>query len=143
MSLLRWLAEKPRAKVAPALALAMAGMLGGCSARSEYSEGYGYGYSAPPAPAQRVAATREEIEDDGLPSQTPPLMRARRLPDNPAEPFSPNYGGPASRQAAIEPRPQRERAVEPRPQRERAVASAIPDDLPPDFRRRLQLATGE
>jgi hypothetical protein len=131
MSLLRWLAEKPRAKVAPALALAMAGMLGGCSARSEYSEGYGY-YSAP-APAQRIAATREEIEDDGLPSQTPPLMRTRKLPDNPAEPFSPNYGGPASRQAAIEPRPQRERAV----------ASAIPDDLPPDFRRRLQLATGE
>lgn len=131
MSLLRWLAEKPRAKVAPALVLAMAGMLGGCSARSEYSDGYGY--SAPPAPAQRVAATREEIEDDGLPSQTPPLMRTRKVPDNPAEPFSPNYGGPASRQAV----------TEPRPQHERAFASAIPDDLPPDFRRRLQLATGE
>lgn len=130
---LRRLAALPRAYSAPVLALALAGLVGGCSGRSEYSEGYGYGYAAPPAPAQRVAATRQEIEDDGLPSQTPPLMRARKLPDNPAEPFSPNYGGPAARQAAIEPRPQRERAV----------ASAIPDDLPPDFRRRLQLATGE
>jgi hypothetical protein len=33
-----------------------------------------------------------EIEDDGLPVQTPPLVSRQRLPDDPREPFSPNYG---------------------------------------------------
>lgn len=33
-----------------------------------------------------------EIEDDGLEVQRPPRRRAEQLPDDPSEPFSPNYG---------------------------------------------------
>lgn len=35
---------------------------------------------------------KPEIEDDGLPAQIPPVRRNRTEPDNPREPFSPNYG---------------------------------------------------
>ncbi len=35
-----------------------------------------------------------ELEDDGLPSQTPPPANRRQEPDDPREPFSPNYGQP-------------------------------------------------
>jgi hypothetical protein len=47
------------------------------------------------APIQRV-----EMEADGLPPQVPPPVGMRRQPDDPSEPFSPNYGAPpASRPA--------------------------------------------
>lgn len=42
--------------------------------------------------AQRQAEA--ELEDDGLPSQVPPPVRRRTEPDDPREPFSPNYGAP-------------------------------------------------
>jgi len=35
-----------------------------------------------------------ELEDDGTAVQTPPRMRHRAVPDDPSEPFSPNYGPP-------------------------------------------------
>lgn len=38
-----------------------------------------------------------EVEDDGLPVQSPPLMRSRRIADDPSEPFSPNYGAARAR----------------------------------------------
>lgn len=46
-------------------------------------------------PGQQVAGPgwRVEIEDDGLPSQLAPRQR-RPEPDDPREPWSPNYGGP-------------------------------------------------
>ena len=105
----------------PMLALLLAGLAGGCAARSEYS-------AANVGAAERhqvaVAGPREEIEDDGLPAQRPPLLQRRRLPDDPSEPFSPNYGNAPPRQAETN-----------RP-------STIPDDLPPAFRRKLVVATG-
>jgi hypothetical protein len=33
-----------------------------------------------------------EIEDDGIETQRPPLVRAQKLPDDPTQPYSPNYG---------------------------------------------------
>ncbi|MFZ8452973.1 hypothetical protein ACO1MT_15845, partial [Staphylococcus aureus] len=41
-------------------------------------------------------------EDDGLPAQVPPRLSARSFPDDPTQPWSPNYGGPA-RNAAVRP----------------------------------------
>ncbi len=35
-----------------------------------------------------------EIEVDGIPAQQPPVRRRGRGPDDPREPFSPNYGPP-------------------------------------------------
>ena len=35
-----------------------------------------------------------ELEDDGTAVQLPPRMRHRAKPDDPREPFSPNYGPP-------------------------------------------------
>lgn len=44
-------------------------------------------YEGPPNGAPAV-----EMEDDGLPVQPPPVARQGREPDDPSEPYSPNYG---------------------------------------------------
>lgn len=48
------------------------------------------------APATRSVAQagRVDLEEDGLPAQGPPSVRTRQQADDPAEPFSPNYGAP-------------------------------------------------
>jgi len=43
----------------------------------------------PPAAADRPQV---EIEGDGLEGQRPPRRSSEKLPDDPTEPFSPNYG---------------------------------------------------
>jgi hypothetical protein len=46
-------------------------------------------------PAKQVAVVappKIELEDDGLAVQTPPRSRRHTEPDDPSEPFSPNYG---------------------------------------------------
>lgn len=54
---------------------------------------------AGPTPREpAVKAMKIEVEDDGLPSQLAPRHR-RPMPDEPAEPWSPNYG--SSRAAAL------------------------------------------
>lgn len=35
-----------------------------------------------------------EVEDDGLPAQVPPPRNRKPEPDDPREPYSPNYGRP-------------------------------------------------
>jgi len=35
---------------------------------------------------------KEDLEGDGMPAQLPPIQRARPLPDDPTQPWSPNYG---------------------------------------------------
>jgi len=82
-------------------------MLSGCASQTEH-----------------YAAERVAMEDDGLPAQIPPLRRAKMAPDDPSEPFSPNYGPPLSPEkgnAEIEPK--------------------LPADLPKEFRRQLIRAT--
>ena len=49
-----------------------------------------------------------EMEDDGRPAQIPPSLAAHNLPDDPREPWSRNYGGPAmtaGRAAVPSPKP--------------------------------------
>ncbi len=73
-----------------------------------------------------------DVEDDGLPAQTPPPARARQMPDDPSEPFSRNYGGE---------NPSRTTTVEPdEPKAPRLPQPAIPSDLPPAFRKQLAAA---
>ena len=61
-----------------------------------------------------------EIEGDGLEGQRPPLLRKAAEPDDPSQPFSPNYGGPATAMPAAQP------ASMPAP-----IPPPIPDDLSP------------
>jgi hypothetical protein len=54
-----------------------------------------YATEAPGAMAGMVpmrAGPPVEVEDDGIEAQRPPRARVRALPDDPAEPYSPNYG---------------------------------------------------
>ena len=62
---------------------------------------------APPAKVAIAVPPKVVIEADGVPSQPPPLRRRMREPDDPTEPFSPNYG-PAPEGAEPEPAPVRE-----------------------------------
>ncbi len=72
--------------------LVVAICLGACSSRQA---------SAPDPQLNYVAASPRnyvpiranvELEDDGIEVQRPPVHRRRRAPDDPTEPFSPNYG---------------------------------------------------
>ena len=85
------------------------------------------------APSRVVAQAASAVEDDGLPAQTPPPAYIRQLPDDPSEPFSPNYGGgnPAALDSAAS-----EKAAPSRP----AVRVPVPDDLPAAFRHKLVTA---
>lgn len=122
--------QKKRAIAARAAAAAMLAALGGCASTSQsHSTAQ---YSGAPV---RVAQTVTEVEDDGLPAQTPPPARARQMPDDPSEPFSRNYGG-ANPSASNEP------LVE-GPVEHNAPKQKLPNDLPPAFRQKLIAALAE
>ena len=84
-------------------------------------------------PTRAVAQATPAVEDDGLPAQTPPPAYIRQLPDDPSEPFSPNYGGgnPAALDNAASGK------ATPSPP---AVRVPVPDDLPAAFRHKLVTA---
>lgn len=91
-----------RAGMKPALsscALAALTTLAGCSSAGTTS----YTAQNPAIAPRTVAQAATVIEDDGLPAQAPPPARIRVMPDQPDEPFSPNYGGsnPAALGACI------------------------------------------
>lgn len=85
-------------------------VLAGCATRQshDYQAGYGAGYEranghaapywrqretgAPQVAGYVDARTEREVEDDGLPVQAAPRLRAKPMPDDPTQPFSPNYG---------------------------------------------------
>jgi hypothetical protein len=92
---------------------------GGCASQAPQ---YSSPHKAMSSTRLAVAPMVIEIEDDGLPAQTPPPVRVRMMPDDPSEPFSPNYGRqPVARTPAES------------PLRTEAYA-ALPDDLPAAFR---------
>jgi hypothetical protein len=117
----------PAKAVCAPLAAAAAVCLAGCAAVGNAN------YADAPAVAAYVArAPGVEVEDDGLPSQTPPSTRIRQMPDDPTEPYSRNYGGPNPSPVGTEPTGNAHRE---------AVANPIiPADLPPAFRRQLAAA---
>ena len=74
--------------VRSACGLALALTLGACATEPAYRQQVA-------GPAHQIArAPAVEVEDDGLPAQTPPPPRNAREADDPSEPFSPNYGSP-------------------------------------------------
>ena len=81
--------------VIPSITLLLAIGLAGCSTRaSERAAPYARVsssavYSSDIAAAQAGAV---EVEDDGIAVQTPPALTRHPRPDDPREPFSPNYG---------------------------------------------------
>lgn len=85
-------------RVVPVLALLAAMAAGGCAeGRTEYAD-------AADVQAPSVArAEQAEAEADGLPAQVTPMRRAKPLSDDPSEPYSPNYGGPAVQRRAEAP----------------------------------------
>lgn len=78
-----------------AAVVSLALVLGGCAAEPQPYRVAGPVRDAPPN------SIRVEIEDDGLPAQIAPRHR-RAMPDDPSEPWSPNYGSspPAAFDAA-------------------------------------------
>ncbi|MEQ1670208.1 MAG: adhesin [Hyphomicrobium sp.] len=123
-------AQKTRAAVAraassAALAVVIAA-LGGCSSTQHAAT------AQDPGATMRVAQAVSEVEDDGLPAQTPPPHRIRQSPDDPSEPFSRNYGG-GNPSASAAPAPDA-------PANEHAPHPQIPADLPPAFRQKLAAA---
>jgi hypothetical protein len=88
------------------------------------------------APALAVAQSAVvEVEDDGLPAQTPPSDRIRKLPDDPSEPYSRNYGGANPSSSVSDENAPSGKVPDQTP--------VIPHDLPPDFRRKLASALAQ
>jgi hypothetical protein len=66
-------------------------VLAGCAPSGTYApESWNVG--GPQSAMADSGRPRVELEADGLPAQTPPLRREPIEPDDPSEPFSPNYG---------------------------------------------------
>jgi hypothetical protein len=90
-------ARRPRG-VLPVLALSFAALLAACSSTKPATgptagpQVFSWLTTRPePSPAV-VAAAPVEVEDDGLPAQSAPPVRIRMVPDDPSQPWSPNYG---------------------------------------------------
>lgn len=112
-----------RAYAARAALAAILAALGGCASNENTAN-----YSGANV---RVAQAATEIESDGLPAQTPPPRTIRDAPDDPSEPYSPNYGGINPSATML---PLQEEVPVNRP------APKLPSDLPPDFRKKLVAA---
>jgi hypothetical protein len=113
------------ARITAALALIATVSLGGCA--GTHSEGQSWNGGSYAVAGGSAPLPRTATEEDGLPSQVPPLRRDRSEPDDPSEPFSPNYG------------PRRPTL----PVRQAWAKPPIPPDLPPLFRPRLASAPVE
>jgi hypothetical protein len=99
-----------RSKPVTGLLLLIALASGGCSTAQHTRQHAAITANEP----QRVAVEtmrKPDLEDDGMEAQVPPPPSIRLAPDDPSEPFSPNYGQPATSPAAAPAKP----ATEPRP----------------------------
>jgi hypothetical protein len=104
------------------LVLMTAVATGGCAKTPSGDTAWVWPGSEPYKVAAAPAPRAPDIEDDGREAQLPPLRKAQPEPDDPNEPFSPNYGKqPLARPVS----------------RGGLAAGSIPDDLPPAFKRRL------
>lgn len=115
----RRLPGRPSCGLLP-VALLAAGCLAGCG----HTQQYAYPGTRPSAyvgastVATQVPVEKVEVENDGLPAQAAPRAGIRQLPDDPREPWSRNYGGPA-------PQPVRRADVEPLPSGANRGTSAV------------------
>jgi hypothetical protein len=121
-----------RARV-PLVSIAIAVLAGGCAANTGPSKVSGpVGYPGDPAP--RVAAadtTKVELEADGLPVQLAPKHR-RAMPDDPTQPWSPNYGSGRAEAPDAAPEPAAAKlAALPSPSVTRVATRALSPPSPP------------
>ncbi len=116
-----------RAATASLLAATTALCVAGCAADN-------HAYYADASPTHVARAPSVEMEEDGMPSQAAPPARIRRMPDDPSQPYSRNYGGP-NPAGTVPASPTVKASNDEAPRR-----PAIPDDLPPAFRRQLAAA---
>ncbi len=77
--------------------LAVALLVGGCASRQGEQQAYSAHMRGPDAQVADARdaggpAQKEDVEGDGMPAQLPPPRRERPMPDDPREPWSPNYG---------------------------------------------------
>jgi hypothetical protein len=79
----------PRARVALLIGAAL--VLGGCSSVAPLPNSGLISAFASSAPA-RAPLPPIDVEADGMEEQRPPPMRMYSRPDDPTQPFSPNYG---------------------------------------------------
>jgi hypothetical protein len=94
MSSLRRRAERARelSRVVCCLSLTAALALAGCASDEAHRrEAYAQANAMRAMPPAQQPA---DVEDDGLPSQVPPPSNRKPEPDDPREPYSPNYGRP-------------------------------------------------
>jgi hypothetical protein len=81
----------------PVLALILAALLGACSSSKQPAGPQVFAWLQPqPPPPVPIDTMAAEIEDDGLPAQTPPSASIGKMPDDPNARWSPNYGRSAS-----------------------------------------------
>ena len=82
-------------------------LVSACASSHAAYDGYSNVGGPEPNEAAQVAMSvpkRVQLENDGLAVQAPPLKREHAEPDDPSEPFSPNYGpAPAGEPGRIEP----------------------------------------
>ena len=88
------------------VALLPAMIAGGCAEQPQYQQANWY--AGGPRPVAAAVPVPVEMEDDGRPAQLPPRAEATRLPDDPREPWSPNYGGPALKPQHVAPQEPRQ-----------------------------------
>ena len=138
-ALSRLLRAALRSSAIAALALAVAGCAS--TKNPSYVKGPPMGQ-----PGKRVANAPIDVEDDGRPAQVVPGARQPRLPDDPSQPWSPNYGGPANPKTAPTPtlnqppRPGRRPRTEDTASAGPAPALRDARPLPPIVRRPLTTA---
>ncbi|MFV0368027.1 MAG: hypothetical protein ACK5KM_06165 [Hyphomicrobiaceae bacterium] len=113
-------------------------LVAGCGGRSDHAPTADANTAAPPRYNAALAQPRIDMEADGLPAQSPPLVQRVSFPDDPNEPFSRNYGsrlnGPPVHLSPSRTDEEKPRNIMPTP---RISLRDLPDDLPPDFRERL------
>lgn len=100
---------RPAALLIPFLCLA----LGACSTTGTTMQSTSY-YRAPVQPQVLVGGPPVEMEADGIEAQRAPRKRVHEIPDDPTQPYSPNYGSvPEPQDEALSPAADRAPSWEP------------------------------
>lgn len=122
-----------------ALAVVAAAVAGGCAQNSHTATAHDPSVAAPTYQVAAGQSRKADLEDDGREAQIPPMKKSRPEPDDPREPWSPNYG-PQRPIARVEP-------VAPAASGSAGLGAVVrgqlPADLPAEFRRRLASAVDE
>lgn len=80
--------------------IAVTAVLGACSSSKQAATPEAqWRVNGPPTQLAQTAPPAVIIEDDGIEAQTPPRVRKQAEPDDPTEPWSPNYGTVPARSA--------------------------------------------